>query len=142
MLPNIERQPVHSSNIVSLGYHPDARQLEVEFTSGAIYRYSNVPAPLVEEMRQAPSIGAFFSAHIKAKPTIYPFLKMVESDQATASRIKQPHVTEVRYGFTFNRGDYQSERIDVVAMVEPGDEAADVLAELRAWVHIEGRSGR
>ena len=41
--------------------------LEVEFHSGEVYRYFDVPARLVLELLRADSIGRFFNAHIRPK---------------------------------------------------------------------------
>ena len=39
----MERQYVSSSNIASIGYDPDNLVLEIEFLSGAVYQYYDVP---------------------------------------------------------------------------------------------------
>ena len=39
----MERQYVSSSNIASIGYDPDNQVLEIEFLSGAVYQYYDVP---------------------------------------------------------------------------------------------------
>ena len=50
------------------------RWLEVEFVSGAIYRYRGVSQDVFEDLRQAPSKGAFFNVRIK---DAYPFEQVV-----------------------------------------------------------------
>ena len=59
------REPVVSESIAAIGYDDDAEVLEVEFVSGAVYRYSGVPQDTFEDFRQAPSKGAFFNKNIK-----------------------------------------------------------------------------
>ena len=59
------REPVISESIASIGYDDDAETLEVEFVTGAVYRYSGVPQDVCEDFRQASSKGAFFNQHIK-----------------------------------------------------------------------------
>lgn len=59
------REPVVSESIASIGYDDDAEVLEIQFVSGAVYRYSGVPQDVHEDFRQAPSKGAFFNRHIK-----------------------------------------------------------------------------
>lgn len=59
------REPVVSESIASIGYDDDAETLEVEFVTGAVYRYSGVPQDVYEDFRQAPSKGGFFNQHIK-----------------------------------------------------------------------------
>lgn len=62
----MERQPVSSSNIASVGYNPESETLEVEFLkTGKVYEYYNVPTFMYERMLQAPSIGIFFNTEIK-----------------------------------------------------------------------------
>ena len=61
----MDRTPVESSNIRSLGYDPDTRLLEVEFKSGTIYHYSGVPAETHRELMAAPSKGVYFGREIK-----------------------------------------------------------------------------
>lgn len=58
----MNRQPVSSSNVRSMGWEPgeeDPRHgtLEVEFHSGGIYQYENIPESLYEELLGASSIG-------------------------------------------------------------------------------------
>lgn len=59
------RTPVTSSNIRSIGYDPQSAVLEVEFTSGDVYRYFNVPERLHRELMNASSHGRFLNEYIK-----------------------------------------------------------------------------
>jgi len=59
------RERVVSESIAAIGYDDDAEVLEVEFVSGAVYRYRGVSQDVFEDLRQAPSKGAFFNRHIK-----------------------------------------------------------------------------
>lgn len=61
----MHREPVVSESIASIGYDEDAEVLEVEFATGAVYRYRGVPLDAFEDLRQAPSKGAHFNRHIK-----------------------------------------------------------------------------
>ena len=61
------RQAVKSSELRWVGYEESALLLEVEFQSGEVYRYFDVPARLVLELLRADSIGRFFNAHIRPK---------------------------------------------------------------------------
>ena len=61
----MDRQPVTSSNLASVGYDPTAETLEVEFKNGLIYQYYNVPQIMSDQLMQAPSIGTFFNTNIK-----------------------------------------------------------------------------
>jgi hypothetical protein len=59
------REPVDSESIAAIGYDDDAEVLEVEFVSGAVYRYRGVSQDVFDDLRQAPSKGAYFNACIR-----------------------------------------------------------------------------
>lgn len=61
----MNRIPVQSSDIQSIGYAPESCVLEVAFLSGGIYQYDGVPAYVFEELMSAESHGKYFAAHIK-----------------------------------------------------------------------------
>lgn len=61
----MEREPVTSSNLASVGYNPDSETLEVEFKNASVYEYYNVPQFMHERLMGADSIGTFFNAEIK-----------------------------------------------------------------------------
>jgi hypothetical protein len=63
----IERQPVQSTVLASAGYDSAKRLLEIEFRSGAIYRYLDVPEEIHRGLLAAESKGHFFGAHIRDK---------------------------------------------------------------------------
>jgi hypothetical protein len=67
------RDPVASTNIVSMGYDPDTETLEIEFSSGAIYQYYNVGLAIYEQLSMAPSKGQFLNTYIK---NAYPFSRV------------------------------------------------------------------
>lgn len=59
------REVVESSSLRSIGYDRKTQTLEVEFTSGGIYRYDDVPAQVWAELRQSLSKGKFFQERIR-----------------------------------------------------------------------------
>jgi hypothetical protein len=61
----MDRELVSSTSLVSVGYNPPSETLEVEFHSGLVYEYYNVPQFLYDQLMQAPSIGSFFNAAIR-----------------------------------------------------------------------------
>jgi hypothetical protein len=69
----MERTPVSSSNISSIGYDPDSEVLEVEFTNGAVYSYSGVPPGEYEGFTNADSKGKYLHANIKGR---YSYVKL------------------------------------------------------------------
>ena len=54
-----------SSVISNMIYQPDLEELEIWFASGRRYIYFGVPEPVYRALRDAPSLGAFFNAHIR-----------------------------------------------------------------------------
>ena len=61
---SIKREPVASSNLKSVGYHPESQTLETEFHNGAVYRHHGVSPEKHAEMMGSDSIGAYFNKHI------------------------------------------------------------------------------
>lgn len=61
----MKRQVVSSSNICSIGYDPRSQTLEIEFNSGGIYQYFNVPESVYNSLMTASSHGSYFHAYIK-----------------------------------------------------------------------------
>lgn len=61
----MKRQAVSSSNITSVGYDEENEILEIEFTRGGVYEYTEVPLNIYEELINASSIGVYFAANIK-----------------------------------------------------------------------------
>jgi hypothetical protein len=61
------RTPVASSSIRSLGYDEDDETLEIEFQSGGIYRYSDVPRETYEGLLGARSHGSYFHESIRGQ---------------------------------------------------------------------------
>lgn len=66
----MQRHHVRSSVLRSVGYDEDARTLEIEFASGAIYRYFEVPPVVFVGLMAAESLGEYFSHHIRDE---YPY---------------------------------------------------------------------
>lgn len=61
----MNRIPVSSSNVSSVGYDPETQTLEIEFNNGSIYQYFNVPQTVHEALMGASSVGKFLNAQIK-----------------------------------------------------------------------------
>ena len=51
--------------ITAAGYDPDSRELTVQFASGTIYTYEDVPESIYNGFLAANSQGAFFHKNIK-----------------------------------------------------------------------------
>ena len=69
----MERVPVSSSNIASIGYDPTIQTLEVEFLSGGTYQYFGVPDYIYESFLNAGSKGSFFHQQIR---NVYPYSRI------------------------------------------------------------------
>ena len=69
----MERTPVQSSNLASVGYDTSTQTLEIEFNSGGIYQYYGVPQFVYESLMGAPSKGTYFAQNIR---TPYSYAKV------------------------------------------------------------------
>jgi hypothetical protein len=61
----MNRTPVTSTSVVSIGYDPNTLTLEVEFRGNSVYQYFDVPETVYQELMRAGSIGHFMHANIK-----------------------------------------------------------------------------
>lgn len=66
----MNRTPVASSQVSSIGYDPKSETLEVEFNQGAVYQYSGVPEWVFDGLMASPSKGQFLNRNVK---DLYPF---------------------------------------------------------------------
>lgn len=60
----MNRTLVQSSNLTSVGYD-EFQTLEIEFESGSIYQYFNVPSSVYHGLMSASSHGSYFSRYVK-----------------------------------------------------------------------------
>lgn len=61
----MNRTPVESSNLASVGYDESSQTLEIEFNHGGIYQYFNVPILVYQGLMAAGSHGQYFDRKIK-----------------------------------------------------------------------------
>lgn len=61
----MKRTPVDSSLVRSVGYDAQNEILEIEFQSGGVYQYFDVPALVHEELMNAGSKGHYFLDEIR-----------------------------------------------------------------------------
>ena len=66
-MSNIQRQPVVSSDLASIGYDASTQTLEIEFKATGVYQYFSVPQQVFDQLATTPSPGKFFLQHIKGK---------------------------------------------------------------------------
>ncbi len=69
----MERQQVESSMLRAVGYDAEKRILEVEFTSGGVYEYSDVPPEVYADLLRAESYGQYFHEHVRG---VYPYRRL------------------------------------------------------------------
>src|SRR5688572_17617925 len=60
----MRRLPVDSTDLVSIGYDPKTRTLEIEFKEDRIYQYQDVEPDIYERFTRTDSYGEYFYAHI------------------------------------------------------------------------------
>ncbi|MFX0181476.1 MAG: KTSC domain-containing protein [Candidatus Hodarchaeota archaeon] len=61
----MDKQPVKSSKISMIGYDPKSKTLEIEFRSGRIYQFLNVPKSEHKSLMSASSHKSYFDKNIK-----------------------------------------------------------------------------
>jgi hypothetical protein len=61
----MDRVPVTSTAMLSTGYDPDSRVLEIELINGDIYQYLDVPKHVYEDLLSAESKGRYLNMVIK-----------------------------------------------------------------------------
>jgi hypothetical protein len=61
----MQRIAVDSTTMRSVGYDSVAQVLEIEFTSGAVYQYLEVPDRVFGELMHAESKGRYFNEEIR-----------------------------------------------------------------------------
>ena len=61
----MNRTPVKSSNINSVGYDEVTKTMEVEFSSGIVYQYDSVGLAVYKDLISADSVGKYFNKNIK-----------------------------------------------------------------------------
>ncbi len=61
----MERIPVTSTDLCSVGYDPESLTLEIEFKKGSVYQYNGVPTEEHQGLMTAPSHGKYFNANIR-----------------------------------------------------------------------------
>jgi KTSC domain len=65
MPEEMQRTAVDSTTMRSVGYDAAEQVLEIEFTSGAVYQYVDVPAAIFDRLMQAESKGRYFNDEIR-----------------------------------------------------------------------------
>ncbi len=77
----MDREPVDSEGVVSVGYDSWSKALDVEFPGGAVYRYHQVPELFYHDLMTAPSKGRFVNFYIKP---YFRYERIVNAEQQKA----------------------------------------------------------
>lgn len=56
--------PVESSMLLAVGYDSASKELEAVFSSGAVWRYRDVPSKVYRELLAADSKGGYMQSHV------------------------------------------------------------------------------
>jgi hypothetical protein len=60
----MRRKPVKSSVVLSVGYEPESKTLELEFVDGSLYEYYDVPAAIHRRLMASDSVGRFVNRFV------------------------------------------------------------------------------
>jgi hypothetical protein len=63
----MQRSPLQSQAVLSAGYDPATRELEIEYRTGRIYRYREVPHGVFEFLLRTPSKGGYVNRMIHGR---------------------------------------------------------------------------
>ena len=63
----MDRIPVSSSNVASVGYDMESSTLEIEFNNGGVYQYFDVSEQIFNELKTASSVGGYLASNIKGR---------------------------------------------------------------------------
>lgn len=66
MIP-VERQPVKSRILRTVGYDSTAKSLEIEFQNGLVYQFSDVPPKIFKDLMNSEVIGKYFTDKVRTK---------------------------------------------------------------------------
>jgi hypothetical protein len=62
---HLERQPVKSRILRSLGYDESTKILEIEFQTGLVYQYAGVPIKVYRELIRSEEIVKYFTDKVR-----------------------------------------------------------------------------
>jgi hypothetical protein len=63
----VERQPVKSRILRSVGYDESIKILEIAFQNGLVYQFTGVPPKIFADLMHSDEIGKYFSEKIRPK---------------------------------------------------------------------------
>jgi hypothetical protein len=63
----MERQPVKSRILRSVGYEENSKIMEIEFQNGQVYQYSGVPPKVFADLMHSAEIGKYYSEKVRPR---------------------------------------------------------------------------
>ncbi|MGA2105641.1 KTSC domain-containing protein [Methanoregula sp.] len=61
----MERLPVKSCILRSVGYDDTMKNMEIEFHSGLVFQYSGVPSKVYSDLVSSTAVGKYFSEKVR-----------------------------------------------------------------------------
>jgi hypothetical protein len=65
---------VESSNVASVGYLEETKEIFVKFLNGGVYKYKDAPKETFDALLTADSVGCYLNKKVK---NVYPYEKVV-----------------------------------------------------------------
>jgi CO/xanthine dehydrogenase FAD-binding subunit len=72
-VPKVERMTVSSAGIAQVLYKEESETLEIEFSSGGVYQFFNVPSAVFDQLMGSPSKDEYYSSNIGKR---FPYLRV------------------------------------------------------------------
>jgi hypothetical protein len=63
----LERLPVKSCILRSVGYDAAQKNMEIEFCSGLVFQYSGVPSKVYADLMSSGAVGKYFSEKVRSR---------------------------------------------------------------------------
>ncbi len=63
----VERKPVKSRILRSVGYDSTTKDLEIEFQNDLVYQFSDVPPKIFKDLMSSEVIGKYFTEKVRTK---------------------------------------------------------------------------
>lgn len=67
MVTLVEKLPVKSRILRSVGYDESTKTLEIEFQTGLVYQYAGVPPKIYADLMHSDGIGKYFSEKVRPR---------------------------------------------------------------------------
>ena len=67
MVIHLERLPVKSRILRSVGYDASTKILEIEFQNGLVYQFLNVPLKVSSDLMRSDEIGKYFTDKVRSR---------------------------------------------------------------------------